>query len=106
MTKMFPLEPQVCLDLSFLKRRYLSCFLPGNREVSEPQWVQVQLGAAIPDVVIEVMPLLSLRDRESHFPRHGSDPAAGQVGLPGLGEGHTWQYKDKESEFSKAHGAK
>ena len=107
MTKMSPLEAQVCPDLSFLKQCYPSCLPSGNGEVSEPRWVQAQPGAAVPDVVVEVVPLLSLRHRESHFPRHGSDPAAGRVGLPGLGEGHIWQHrdKDKESEFSKARGA-
>lgn len=90
MTKMSPLKSQVCLDLSSP-----SCLPPKHKEVSEPCWVPAQSGAAVPDVVIEVVPLPSLWHRESHFPRHGSDPAAGQVGLPGLGEGHTWQHRDR-----------
>ena len=56
---------------------------------------------AVPDVVVEVVPILALRHRESHFPRHGSDPAAGQVGLPGFGEGHSWKHRDKESESAR-----
>lgn len=55
-------------------------------------------GSSIPDVVVEVVPLLSLRHGEGHFPRHGSHPAAGQVGLSGLGEGHTWQHGDEDKE--------
>lgn len=58
---------------------------------------------AVPDVVIEVVPLLPLGHREGQFPGHGSDAAAGQVSEPGLGERHTWQHRDthKHSELCR-----
>lgn len=91
--------PRVCPDPSFLKLPF-----PGERGGLQ---AAAGSGAAVPDVIVEVVPLLSPGHGESHFPWHGSHPAAGQVGSPGLGEGHTWQRRDgdKVNEFSKARGA-
>lgn len=62
-------------------------------------------GMAVPDVVIEVVPLLPLGHREGQFPGHGSDAAAGQVSEPGLGERHTWQHRDTHTVSSAGPGS-
>lgn len=52
------------------------------------------MGAAVPDVVIKVVPFLPLGHREGQFPGHGSDPTAGQVPQAGLSQCHTCQDRD------------
>lgn len=60
---------------------------------------------AVPDVVIEIVPLLPLGHREGQFPGHGSDPAAGQVTEAGLSKCHTCQDRDTHRVSSPRPGS-